>query len=275
MNIDILVCTIDDNINKVSKVLLPVNPSINYIISWQRTNNRIIELPKSLERKDVFIVELEGRGLSRNRNNALKHATSDICLIADDDVEYNINGVKSLINYYENNPEVDVVTYKFTSRKNAKKHPDFSFELKHAPKGYNVSSIEISFRREKIQGIIQFNELMGLGSPFSGSGEDNLFILDCLAHRLNCRYIPINVVHHEEESTGRAQGGTKKVVFARGILTRIYNPYLYPLKYIWLARSIKINHDVGFLPTLLTLFKGGIYARKNGMLKYNIKKIFS
>lgn len=273
MTTDILICTLDDGIWGVDKILLKQNPSINYIISWQQTKE-YSNIPQTLKRGDVQIYILKGIGLSRNRNNALKHATSDICMIADDDVVYDLEGIQTVCEYYEQHPNVDIVTYKFSSKSNDKKHPNFSFDLRKSPKGFSISSIEISFRREKVQGQIAFNELMGLGSPYSGAGEDDLFILDCLCSKLRCQYIPVNVLYHEHESTGRSQGGNPKVIFSRGILTRIYHPKEYLLRYLWLARSIKINHQVGFWSTLHMLYLGGKYAKKNGMLKYNIKEIF-
>ncbi len=274
MTIDILVCTLDDGIYDVKQVLLPENPHIKYIISWQQTKKYSSIIPQALIREDVQIYILKGKGLSRNRNNAIKHATSEVCLIADDDVVFNIEGIMRVCEFYQQHPEVDVLTYKFSSKFNQKKHPDYSFNLKMAPKGYSVSSIEISFRREKIQGIISFNELLGLGAPYAGAGEENLFLLDCLNQNLKCHYAPINVLYHNEESTGRSQGGNPRVIFSRGILTRIFNPKDYLFRYLWLARSIKINHQVGFWSTLSLLYKGGRYAKKNGMLRYDIKEIY-
>lgn len=274
MTIDILISTLDDGIFGLDKVLLPPNPLIKYIISWQQTKEYYNIIPPTLIRNDVQVFALEGKGLSRNRNNALSHSTSDICMISDDDVRYNLDGIKAVCEYYQQHQDVDVVTYKFSSKFNQKKHPDYSFDIRESPKGFSVSSIEISFRREKVQGVISFNELMGLGSPCSGAGEDNLFILDCLNSSLKCQYVPINVLFHEHESTGRSQGGNPKVIFSRGILTRIYHPQKYLLRYFWLARSIKINHHVGFWSTLLQLYKGGRYAKKNRMLKYNIKELY-
>ncbi|MBR1518918.1 MAG: glycosyltransferase family 2 protein [Prevotella sp.] len=274
LTVDILVCTLDDGIQKVDSVLLSPIPYIRYVISWQQSKEEQEDIPKSLIRSDVKIVTIKGKGLSRNRNNALKHAISDICLIADDDVTYDISGIERLCQYYENNPDIDLIAFQFSSNSSKKKYPNIDFDLRKSPKGYSVSSIEISFRREKVQGIQFFNELLGLGSPMCDSGEENVFILDCLNSGLNCHYYPFSVVFHEGESTGRSRGGETRVVFSRGVLTRIFNPKTYMIKYILLARSIKINHDVSLLKTLLTLIKGGQYAKRNGLIKYDISKIY-
>ena len=274
LTVDILVCTLDDGILKVDRVLLSPIPYIRYVISWQQSKEGQEDIPQSLIRDDVQIVTIKGKGLSRNRNNALEYAKSDICLIADDDVIYDISGIERLCQYYENNPDIDLIAFQFSSNSSKKKYPSMDFDLRKSPKGYSVSSIEISFRREKVQGKLFFNELLGLGSPMCDSGEENLFILDCLNLDLNCHYYPFSIVFHEGESTGRSRGGETRVIFSRGVLTRIFNPKTYMIKYMLLARSIKINHDVSLLKTLLTLIKGGQYAKRNGLIKYDISKIY-
>lgn len=271
MKADILICTIDSGIQSVTSVLLPENKNIRYIVSWQRSDSKEYIIPSSLNRPDVKVIQLCGRGLSKNRNNAIRYSTNDICIIADDDLRYDLDKVTELLNYYEQHPEVDLICYQGIW---GKQYPDKAFNLRKKPKKYSISSAEISFRRKKIQGSIKYNELMGLGSEFSGAGEDDLFILDCLYNNLNCLYLPIKVFSHDHLSTGVRNGGSPRVVFARGVLERIYHPYLFIFYYIWFARSIKINHNVGFVPTLISLWKGGSFAKKNNMLKYSIDKLF-
>lgn len=277
MTVDILICTIDKGIENVRNVLMPETEGINYIISWQHSNNSYTysaKLPKELIRDDVKIYDLYSKGLSKNRNNCILHATSDICLIADDDISYHKEGIQRLINYYESHKDIDMITYEFETDGIGKNYPVSPCRLIERPNNFNISSIEISFRREKIQGIISFNELMGLGAPKAGAGEDDLFILDCLQHKLNCWFLPIVVASHKGETTGRAHGGDTKVIFSKGILIRIFHPKTYPLWYIWMARSIKINHNVSFFHALITLYQAGIYARKHKILHYNINDIY-
>lgn len=265
----------DKGIDKVEKMLMPLSTRIHYIISWQHSDEHNYILPKSLQRDDVKVYIQKGRGLSKNRNNALKYANSDICLISDDDIIYNQGNIDALLEFYSKHPEVDVVTYQFETTYNHKDYPTKVFNLKNKPPHFNISSIEISFRRVSVQGKVFFNELMGLGSPMAGAGEDDLFILDCLKEKLNCMYIPLVLSFHAGGTTGISSGGQTKVVFARGILNRIYHPYSFPIKYILVARSININHKVSFWTTLITLFRGGIYAKRNKMLKYKVKEIFN
>ena len=95
-----MICTLDEGVHQIKALLMPVQPRISYLVSWQhsaeqsesRTNGsattlaRKYPLPEWLkERPDVRVVHLAGRGLSRNRNCALSHAQGDWLVIADDD----------------------------------------------------------------------------------------------------------------------------------------------------------------------------------------------
>lgn len=263
MNVDILISTIDSGIYGIYKMLLPNDDSIKYIISWQHSTEGSYSIPEELNRDDVSVYELNGKGLSRNRNNCILHATSDICLIADDDIIYNKDSIRKLIDFYKNHEDVDLVTYQFSSDCQTKKYPKEACKLSDRPNGFSISSIEISFRRKSIQGIIPFNELMGLGSPKTSAGEDDLFIFSCIKAGLNCWYIPLSLCYHKGKSTGQANGSDPRVIFSRGILIRVYHPYTFLLWYLWLARSIKINHGVNFWTCLILLLKSAIYTKHN------------
>lgn len=266
MTVDILICTIDEGIENVYKVLLPCQSNIKYVVSWQHSRFGEFSVPRNLLRNDVKVFELNGKGLSRNRNNCINHATADICLIGDDDIVYNAAEIEKLITYYKTHDDVDLVTCKFSTNGKGKTYPKEACNLKKRPKNFNISSIEISFRRKSVQGFVAFNELMGLGAPRTDAGEDDLFIFECLRSNLNCWFIPISIAFHAGKTTGIEKGGNPKVIFSKGILMRIYHPKTFFLRYLWLARSIRINHHVSFFATLLILLKGGFYAKKNRML---------
>ena len=86
MTLQLLICTIDGGIQQVAQLVLPPAPDISYVVSWQHSSpDDERTLPVALVRDDIQVYHLEGRGLSRNRNNCLRHATGDICLICDDD----------------------------------------------------------------------------------------------------------------------------------------------------------------------------------------------
>lgn len=112
--LDILICTLNEGINKVASVLLPQQEGVRYVVSWQQDGYQC-DIPLALLRSDVTVVTLPGRGLSRNRNNAIAHSTADICLIADDDVAYTPDAFRAVIDTFEGNPHLDVATFRSQS----------------------------------------------------------------------------------------------------------------------------------------------------------------
>ena len=87
MTLDILICSIDKGIVRIVDVLLPPQPQIRYLISYQYTDERYLELiPEQLvNRSDVLLYKYKGQGLAANRNLALERATSEYVMFADDD----------------------------------------------------------------------------------------------------------------------------------------------------------------------------------------------
>ena len=66
------------------------------------------------ERDDVTLATLRGRGLSRNRNNAIECSTADILLVADDDNRYTSAQLHKIIEVHEDDADADVILFRFT-----------------------------------------------------------------------------------------------------------------------------------------------------------------
>lgn len=82
MKLDVLICTYNERVVHVPDVLLPYRPDVSYIVSMQYTDKKYFQyIPGELKnRRDVKLIFLEGKGLSRNRNHCLDAATGDIAL---------------------------------------------------------------------------------------------------------------------------------------------------------------------------------------------------
>lgn len=87
MTLDILICSLNKGVVRIQDVLLPPQPNVHYIVSYQYTDERYLDLvPQALgARPDVSVYTYKGQGLSANRNLALDKATADIIMYADDD----------------------------------------------------------------------------------------------------------------------------------------------------------------------------------------------
>lgn len=153
-------------------------------------------------KKNNYNVEwynLTEKGVGLNRNNALMRSKADICLIADDDVEYVDGYDRLIIREFEDHPEADMILfnvqdygYQVTKFERIRKHNCGRF-----------GGVRIAFRRMAVlKYAVSFNLLFGGGAPFS-AGEDNMFIRDAIRKGLKVYASPLTILrlNNEREST--------------------------------------------------------------------------
>ncbi len=147
--------------------------------------------------KTRFFISTEERGLSNSRNSALKYATGDICLIADDDLEY-LDGYEDTVKTaYEKYPDADIILFDFLEESSIRKR-------KPVAKGggklnylqiLRGNSVRISFKLKSIkENDLKFNIYFGAGSSYFTSGEDIVFLVDAFRKKLKIYYEPIPIL---------------------------------------------------------------------------------
>ncbi|MEW6992714.1 glycosyltransferase [Colwelliaceae bacterium MEBiC 14330] len=228
MNIQILICTCNDRINFAEQVINSFDPRISYLISHQVFDGRDYDtshptIEKLNNRTDVSYSQIHSQGLSKNRNNCLSQATSDILIFADDDVQYSSSQLAMLIQMFEDNKTIDGVTFKIDtkSEKAFKKYKNHSF--KHNSMSImKVSSIEIALRRTFIvENQLAFDERFGLGTKFPSS-EENIFLHDALNKNATFLFIPKFVVSHPAESSGKLWYNIRLIEAKGALFRRLY-----------------------------------------------------
>lgn len=180
----------------------------------------IVANQSDFNRVDVFdykgnqaiYLNFEERGVGLNRNNALMRATGDICIFADDDMEYNNNYVDIVVNAFENQPDADVIIFNIVGRdvgKNLttrKKRINYFNYLR-----FGTARIAVKLRPIR-ENAIYFNQCFGGGTSIS-HGEDNLFLTACLNRKLKVYAVPdfIAKLKENRESTWSTGYGEKYV----------------------------------------------------------------
>ena len=218
MKLSVLVSTLDAGINRVEAVLLGPLPNVNYIVSHQVTADQYRIIPPELKREDVLLKQIEGRGMSRNRNSTLNLADGDIAILADDDVRYKPHYFQTVIEAFIADPQLDVACFKIATLPGEPEYKDYfpqPYSLNNESHHY-ISSIEIAVRLSSIRNKgVTFNEHFGLGSPFVQFGEEAVFIFDCVKGGLNVKYIPEYAVEHSSTSaaTKQPEFGEVRVIF--------------------------------------------------------------
>lgn len=228
--LQVLICTYGaEGIARVAASVHPAVSGVGYLVSWQTDGDT--SLPESLDRPDFRIMVSTTKGLSVNRNIALSLASAPLILISDDDVDYTEEGLKDVIEAFSKHPGIDIITFRYASASHTKFYPSAPCGLAHPAKGYFVTSFEIAFRRESVQGRLWFNENFGIGAIFP-SGEEDVFLRDCLDTGLKGLFLPITIAHHDSTTTSErnlmlaSRPQTKGAVFLR------LHPRDWPLRMI-------------------------------------------
>lgn len=255
MTLDILICTIDEGIEKVPEVLMSPRGDVRYVVSMQYTKEEMRELVPTVlrEREDVTLTFLEGKGLSRNRNNAIAHARGDIMLIADDDNRYTKELIGNIFEAYKQHPKADVIHFQALDMEGA---------LLHAYPASYISSVEMTFRREV---KTRFDERFGLGSELLCAGEEEVWMKDARDAGYKILYIPKPIVMTPRETTGIHFLGNKRVQMSKGATFQ----YVYGTTNAW-WRTLKeagwwwIHKGANPFPILWNMIRGMEIAGDNG-----------
>ena len=226
MTLELLVCTHNGRIHSASELLLPEMPRVRYLVAWQCTTPEAIAMPVPqcmTNRKDVLVVRTATSGLSVNRNIAMKHATADILLIADDDCRYRPEQLRSIIQAYADHPEADIITFRMENMDGTlmKDYPVHPFEWTSAPRASYVCSCEISFRNKTT--LPHFDTHFGIGAPLLGCAEEEVWLYDSIhgSPHAKALYLPLTIGRTPSGTTGTRFLEDESVQRAKGAMIRI------------------------------------------------------
>lgn len=160
----ILIATLNDRIAGVPSVLLPeVRPDVRYLVSFQYTDNMFVAmLPDVLrQRPDVTVLPFPSTGLAANRNNALRHCTTPLAIISDDDVRYTPERISEVISMFEAAPTMSIAVF-----------------------DHNKLALRLDTR------LPAFDTRFGLGSAYLSCGEEEVFLHQSVKFGLDVRHFP-------------------------------------------------------------------------------------
>ncbi|WBL14826.1 glycosyltransferase family 2 protein [Sutcliffiella sp. NC1] len=171
-------------------------------------------------RGKIKFISTTDRGLSKSRNLAIKNASGDICVLCDDDIKHYDNSVEVIKKAYLENSEADIIVFAYHTKGRHKKN----FTQKSSKINYlsamKISSVQITFKRKSIleKGIL-FNEQFGTGSSVYQSGEENIFLFECLKKGLKIYYEPQYILQLEENGESSwFRGFNEKYMLDRGAI---------------------------------------------------------
>lgn len=206
------------------------------------------------EYKNFKIYSYNEKGISLSRNRALENASGDILLFCDDDMKYVNNYESIVLDAFKNNPKADMIFFNiemsdrcFKSNKKNKRIHFFNC--------MRYGTVNIAVRKNSLKDI-KFNLLFGSINHYR-SGEDTLFIIDCLKKGLKLYSSTdcIGTVNNVKSSW--FEGYNEKYFFDKGALfCAISRPMRHFLCLQYLLRYRYVYKKTGFIKAYNIMLNG-------------------
>ena len=194
--------------------------------------------------KGVSVIYDKGRGVGRSRNAAIDHAprNADIYIFCDDDIRYDEGYGESILSEFRNMPEADLITFNMRVGTPRHTYENEGRRRIHFWNSGRYPAFSIAVRGEALrQSGVRFSTLFGGGARY-GSGEDSLFLMDCLRAGMKLYTSPVFLGSEVERGTGSTwfTGYNEKYFFDKGVLySYLYGAAARPLSLVYLLRHRK------------------------------------
>ena len=187
---------------------------------------------------------MSDRGVGLNRNTALMRASADICILADDDMVFYEGYERQILDAYQKYPEYDVIILNIGETPRVRYVVGKPMKVTRWNYG-RFGAARITFRRKAISYAgISFNLNFGGGATHS-SGEDSLFLSDCLKAGLKIIAIPLEIakLDNTDRDSTWFKGYTEKYFFDKGVFYGLAHPLMkkaFCLQYV-IRHSDEVN----------------------------------
>ncbi|MGB6269435.1 MAG: glycosyltransferase family A protein [Olleya sp.] len=226
----------------------------NILIINQTTEDKLLKS----DYDNIKVINAFEKGLSKSRNLAIKNATGDVCLLADDDVKYKKGFSEIITKAFNTYKSAAIITFKmqdfegndFRSYSNKKSHDLETIK--------NVNSVVISFNRKQIiKNNLWFDEAFGLGAIFK-TADEYIFMRETFEKKLTVLFESKVILSHPKFSSGQ-DNGSDTLLFARAALYYKYSGflgYLKLFKHLYLIKNEGYIKGSEFIKKFKTGLKG-------------------
>ncbi len=213
----------------------------------------------------VKIFSTTERGVTKSRNKALKNATADICILADDDMQFSDNYEETVIDVFEKH-NADVVIFNLIDNENDLIRENESVKKINIFNYMNYGAARIAFNSNSItNNNISFKEAFN-NNPLPACGEDTLFLREALKKGLKIIAVPESLakLNNNRESTW-FKGYTKEYFFDKGVILALAHPLLSISFALYLVLMHKEYSESGFskLKIFKEILKGILFVTKS------------
>ena len=254
MKVQVLVATM--NRKNIEELLKNMNISTDAIITNQTDNFSYNKI--NYNGKNIEVYNFNERGIGLNRNNALMRATADIVILADDDLTYIDNYNDIIVNEFEKNPKADMIVFNVKNEDDQRKGYVITKNkrvYKHNCLRYGA--VRMAFKLEKIkQKNLYFSLLFGGGAKY-GSGEDSIFIYQCLKSGLKVYSSTQEILKLPKSDSTWFKGYNEKYFYDKGaLMAAIFNKEAVLTIPIFLFKNYKTTNQIGRKKAYKAIMKG-------------------
>lgn len=207
--------------------------------------------------KNFDIYSFNELGIANSRNRGLERITEDIILICDDDVIYDDDYEKNVIEEFKNTPNADMIIFNVSNPYRKKRTIKQNKRL-HLYNSLNYASYNIAFKRKSVlDKNIKFNTMFGPNAKYKSGGDDSLFIADCLKKGLKIYSSKKNIGRICSGDSTWFKGYNEKFFFDKGALyTAISSKFRIVLIIQHLLRHGEILNEMSFFKAYKLMLKG-------------------
>lgn len=272
MKLFVLISTLGDGLQQVPGMLMPLQEDVHYVVVCQQKKTSDADHLQWTGRNDVTFVEMDGIGLSRSRNRAIRVALElldnplddAVFLIADDDEHFDPEAFGRIRDTYLKYPKLDAALFRMRSAVNNeyfKSYPSGLLNYNRRPRSYYPCSWELTLRSRILQAGIRFDERFGLGSATLCAGEEDVLLTDISRRGFNILIVPEDLGTTDPATTGDRVLDVK-VLRSKGA---VYGYQLTPFKAFvrsWReAISLSIRHRTSLWHVFRNIWYGVKYIR--------------
>lgn len=210
--------------------------------------------------RKITYLNTNERGVGRNRNLVLQNSSADYCVFADDDMRFLDGYPETAEKAIGECPDGDIFIFNLYE-KNPKR---YQIQEIHRVQWYNYArygAARLVVRRQKlVDAGIQFSLLFGGGARY-GSGEDTIFLKECIQKGLKVYAVPYFLAEIDQSASSTwFQGYTAKFFQDKGALYACLYRILWPayiFRYLIRYRS-RYQAEMPLTKAMRHMLSGGI-----------------
>jgi glycosyltransferase involved in cell wall biosynthesis len=231
--------------------------NFNILIVNQTTKENILQS----DFETVKVINVFDLGLSKSRNIAIKNATKDILVFADDDIVFDLKFSEKILKAFNKYKNFDGFRFRFRIETGefSKKYPESFKPNLNWFEVLNASSIELVFKSKSIHNVVSFDENFGLGS-FITLGEEAVFLADSKKEKLKIGFVPKTLTIHNNKTTSQVISNELKYFNQCAVFYRIFKKkYLF---WVFLKLFFDIKQAKITFSDSIQLFNQAIKGKK-------------